>query len=180
MGDRLVVKLQVASVKVLERLLGGDTELEVDLRNSVAQEFAKRHLKAVVASREFDTHMRKFEDVIRQEAQEVLGHKKKGFLVSGSVLNDETKMLVKAQVENEVKRLIRETIDDMGLDGGGFPAFVRKLVRDSVEFHVEKTFKVARTALAQKLAAVVARTHIDVGLITDEEIAKRADQALAK
>ena len=41
-----MVKL-VMTVPVLERLIGGDSEIEVELRKAVAQEFMKRHLKAV-------------------------------------------------------------------------------------------------------------------------------------
>lgn len=37
----------VLTVPALERLIGGDTEVEVELRKSIVQEFAKRHLTAV-------------------------------------------------------------------------------------------------------------------------------------
>ena len=37
--------IQINSIEVLERLIGGNTELEVDLRNSVAQAFATKHIK---------------------------------------------------------------------------------------------------------------------------------------
>lgn len=37
----------VLTVPALERLIGGDTEVEVELRKSIVQEFSKRHLTAV-------------------------------------------------------------------------------------------------------------------------------------
>lgn len=36
------------TLPALERLLGGDTEIEVGLRHQVAEEFAKKHLKTIV------------------------------------------------------------------------------------------------------------------------------------
>lgn len=41
------VKLQINSREALERLIGGDSQLEVELRNSVVQDFTNRHLKGV-------------------------------------------------------------------------------------------------------------------------------------
>lgn len=38
-------KLQINSLEAIERLIGGDTELELQLRQSVVEAFAKKHLK---------------------------------------------------------------------------------------------------------------------------------------
>jgi len=43
------MKIQINSLAALERLLGNDTELEMDIRNSVADSFAKKYLKAVAS-----------------------------------------------------------------------------------------------------------------------------------
>lgn len=42
------MKIQINSLEALERLIGGDTEVEIDIRNSIVQKFANRHLKGVV------------------------------------------------------------------------------------------------------------------------------------
>jgi hypothetical protein len=39
------IKLQINSLDALERLIGGDNEVELELRNWVVQAFAKKHLK---------------------------------------------------------------------------------------------------------------------------------------
>lgn len=44
------VKIQINSLEALERLIGNDNELEVGLRGAIVQDFAKRHLKALVTS----------------------------------------------------------------------------------------------------------------------------------
>lgn len=41
------VKIQINSLDALERLIGGDTEMEIDIRGTIVQEFAKKHLKGV-------------------------------------------------------------------------------------------------------------------------------------
>lgn len=39
-------KIQINSLAALERLIGGDTELEIELRKSVAMELVKKHIVA--------------------------------------------------------------------------------------------------------------------------------------
>lgn len=42
------MKLQINSLEALERLIGGDTDIEIEIRNNIVQEFTKKHLKAIV------------------------------------------------------------------------------------------------------------------------------------
>lgn len=42
------MKIQINNLAALERLIGGDTELEIEIRNNIVQEFTKRHLKGLV------------------------------------------------------------------------------------------------------------------------------------
>lgn len=44
------MKLQINSLAALERLIGGDTEVELEIRNNIVQEFAKKHLKPIADS----------------------------------------------------------------------------------------------------------------------------------
>ena len=44
----MTVKIQINSLEALERLIGNDNELEVQIRSSIVQEFSKRHLKSIV------------------------------------------------------------------------------------------------------------------------------------
>jgi dGTP triphosphohydrolase len=47
MSDKTDVKIQLNSLEALERLIGGDSALEVEIRNSVVQNFATKHLKSL-------------------------------------------------------------------------------------------------------------------------------------
>jgi hypothetical protein len=40
-------KIQINSLEALERLIGGDSELEVEMRKSIAYDFTTKHLKAL-------------------------------------------------------------------------------------------------------------------------------------
>ena len=44
------VKLQINSLQALERLIGGDSELEFEIRQSVVENFAKKHLTTIANS----------------------------------------------------------------------------------------------------------------------------------
>ena len=41
------MKIQINSLAALERLIGGDSDIEIDIRNSVVQAFSKKHLKNI-------------------------------------------------------------------------------------------------------------------------------------
>ena len=44
------MKVQINSLAALERLIGGDTEVEIEIRNNIVQEFTKKHLKSIADS----------------------------------------------------------------------------------------------------------------------------------
>ena len=44
------IKIQINSLEALERLIGGEAEMEVSIRNSVVQQFSETHLKSLVNS----------------------------------------------------------------------------------------------------------------------------------
>jgi hypothetical protein len=41
-------KIQINSLEALERLIGGDSQLEIELRSAVAAAFAEKHIKTLV------------------------------------------------------------------------------------------------------------------------------------
>lgn len=76
----MAIKVQLNSLKALERLIGGDSEIEIEIRNSIVQEFTKRYLKALVTEdhiktlrTELDIELKRAKDQIQKETQEVFG-----------------------------------------------------------------------------------------------------------
>ena len=45
------IKIQINSLEAVERLIGGDNEIEIQVRNSIVNDFTKRHLKGVVSEK---------------------------------------------------------------------------------------------------------------------------------
>lgn len=55
------IKIQINSLDALERLIGGNSEIEIEIRGNIVQEFSKRYLKDIVAA-----------DAIKQVTSEVI------------------------------------------------------------------------------------------------------------
>lgn len=49
------IKIQINSLEALERLIGGDSELEIEIRNSIVQEFSRQYLKPIAITQQFQT-----------------------------------------------------------------------------------------------------------------------------
>jgi len=45
------IKIQINSLEALERLIGGDNELELQIRTSIVHEFTNKHLKSLATSK---------------------------------------------------------------------------------------------------------------------------------
>lgn len=69
-----VEKLRVSlTLPALERLLGGDTQLEFDLRQQVVANFAKKHLKAVAGDPAFASVIESHRKVLDAEVRDLVG-----------------------------------------------------------------------------------------------------------
>ena len=44
------MKIQINSLEALERLIGNDKEMEISVKQSILNEFAKKHLKSIANS----------------------------------------------------------------------------------------------------------------------------------
>ena len=60
-------KIQINSLEALERLIGNDNELEIELRNSIVQQFAKKHLKGVVTKDVMTSYSNAIFNEVKQE-----------------------------------------------------------------------------------------------------------------
>ena len=87
------IKLQLDS-SALERLIGGDSEIEVELRSNVVQAFAKRHLKGVIEERYLDELKKEICDYFWEYNSKIY----------------ELKPEIKQKIADEVKKAIREEI----------------------------------------------------------------------
>lgn len=72
MSEKLRLSL---TFKALEALLGGDSEIEVELRQSVVNAFTDKYLKGVVASEQFSKECHKLQNVVAEETRKAIAAK---------------------------------------------------------------------------------------------------------
>ena len=94
------VKIQINSLEALERLVGGDPQLEFDIRNNVVQKFAAKHLKAIANSEMMKRLEKQLTDMVWKKGH--YGYNSKQALTEG----------FKKSVEQQADKLLRGIIND--------------------------------------------------------------------
>ena len=93
------------NVPALERLIGGDSAVEVELRKSIVQEFAKRHLTAVA---------KELKDEISKEKQRLFDEVFTVYCTKSSwgarTLSSDASALVLSEVKNAIQVLLQRDI----------------------------------------------------------------------
>lgn len=105
------MKIQINSLVALERLIGDDKEMEITVKTSVINEFAKSYIKSVANSEIVDTIKKAILDEVKKTnyfgllVQDKSNHYRTDYLLS-----NDAKELVKTQVRREIDNLILETV----------------------------------------------------------------------
>lgn len=87
-------KIQINSLEALERLIGNDNELEIQVRNNIVQEFAKKHLKAIANETTFQNEITTFKRKLQEEFDKKLEESidtVKRYYAGGNIENFRTK-----------------------------------------------------------------------------------------
>lgn len=92
------IKIQINSLGALERLIGDDTQLEIEIRNSIVQEFAKKHLKAVAK-----------EQLTRDLSVAIQAELRKEFFEEVKNGSWGTKTVFSMEILNQIKEKLRDT-----------------------------------------------------------------------
>lgn len=110
--------IQINSLEALERLIGGDSETEVEVRNSVIQKFADKHLKALANTDEITQTLDKIQRDISKEvsircSREIASFKKDGWGKITSVkLIDKVEREISSQVRISADTAIQKAVDE--------------------------------------------------------------------
>jgi len=107
-------KIQLNSLSALERLIGGDTELEVEIRNSVVQEFAKKHLKCI-ADNEIASVEGNIRRSIREQIDSLYGKEKYGRFGYYYELSEDQNKAIRERVDECVNEAIKERLSELNL-----------------------------------------------------------------
>lgn len=96
------------NLPAIERLIGGDTELELHLRQQIVQEFAKRHLKEVAEKATYEA-------AIEATKQFVNGAAREAFDIENLTVNHLWPTVgyrLKAMIESLVKEHAQKAVDE--------------------------------------------------------------------
>lgn len=108
MSNALV--LQINSLQSLERLIGNDNEIEIGIRNSIVQEFSKKHLKCIIN----DYLIRKLSiDVKREVLSEILEKVNDNPYSNEIYLSESIMKKLKEKMEAEIWDRFYELIDEL-------------------------------------------------------------------
>lgn len=144
------VKIQINSLAALERLIGGDSQLEFEIRNSVADNFASKYFKSVV-----DVKLRKaLDDKVTKEVKE---HFKNPLWPSEVRLSGKGKEAIDDYVKDLVKKGVIAQVKDSFIIEEVNKA-TRDLVdnfKDQISSKVEVVFEeVLKAELQQRIQQV--------------------------
>jgi len=87
--------LQINNLEALERLIGGDTHVEMDIRQSVVEAFTKKHLKALATTQSLNTLLVALKTEINNELIKTV---KQGYS-STIMLTNEAKSAIGAEID---------------------------------------------------------------------------------
>jgi hypothetical protein len=119
--DKSPLTLQINSLEALERLIGGDTQMEFDIRQSVVEAFCKKHLKSVTQEQSLKLVERSMIEQIKSEIfvgnnynTLQLPFKDQVKRYTDSIVDFQIKSLVDEKIKlksQELDKLIQERID---------------------------------------------------------------------
>lgn len=164
----MAIKLDL-DIPALERLIGGDSEVEVNLRRGIVEEFARRHLSSVLKDENFQRFLAVEAKAAKTALDETIGahigvRKSAGTYDERFVsFTPQFHAAIQVEAEKRYKALIEETAVKVyeekvapKLDGWVDRVFVSH-VSDAVRKHVEKvTEDMIRAQVKERLEKVAA------------------------
>lgn len=152
--------IQINNLEALERLIGGNTEVEIEVRNSVVQKFAEKHLKPLANSPVMtDTFVNLKNEILKtiQEKcdKEIATFKNDWYgRVSEVKLHPNIKQEVDSQVRNIVDETIRKAVDE-SLQFWANSAELEKRVEKRFEYYTTEHINATVKARLDKLKAAL-------------------------
>lgn len=118
---RNYLTLQINSLAAMERLIGGTTDVEVDIRNSVVQKFAEKHLTAVANSpiieRTANEIKQNIDKQIAEKCEREIGTVKRNYYGSvesvklNTAVTDEIDKQVRAKIDAIIAKAVQSALD---------------------------------------------------------------------
>jgi hypothetical protein len=156
------IKIQINSLEALERLLGGDAALEIDVRASIAAAFAEKHLRSLAKTFAEAGLTGTVEHWLRDEVAQVVQVRSGQY---STKMESQLKPVYAAALKTEFDRLVSEKAAAMLKDG--WAALESKLAArfDELAEHVKHT---TAPAIAEDIIEQLAFKKINALLATKE------------
>lgn len=149
--------IQINSLEALERLIGGDSQVEIDIRNSVVQAFAEKHLKSVTKSYQIENAIAairaSIEREIRIECQKLFGEYNNTWRAS-VMLDEKVKQIIKDSVLTEITSFISSYLKEITSSP--------EWIKEKIENHIKQMAMISAGAEIRNI----------VNKIIDEQVAK--------
>lgn len=135
--------LQINSLEALERLIGGDTQVEIDIRNSVVQKFADKHLKAVANS---DAVRKTMEGIQAAVQKQIADRLEQGIATfkstyGGSVydvkLHPEIVTVIESKVRNTIDQSVQRAVQS-AIDNWTGATQLEERIQKRVDYHTKE------------------------------------------
>lgn len=136
-------KIQINSLAAVERLIGGDTETEIELRKSIVNEFTKAHLWKLIEDEELQKSIKAVTEAVRSRIEVAVDRKVDVELAESRFCNQELKAYWKDQINKyaeravasmvsaEIAKAVSAAIEDR-------MKVIEDAVRSSVDFNVKR------------------------------------------
>jgi hypothetical protein len=107
----MAIKIQINSLEALERLIGGDSQLELEIRNNIVQEFSKKHLKPI--AEQLDSRLESTATAVYNEVVEKRFGRASGYGYGKTYqLNSDIREAINQEVAVSIKQAVGDSIKD--------------------------------------------------------------------
>jgi len=114
------MKIQINSLAALERLIGGDNDVEIEIRKSVVENFMKKHINAIANS--------KVTEGIKTEIMNTLVTNPTGYR-SDVTLTPKAKELFASEIDHQFRSIVRESFNEYMSANG-----IDQLIKDKAAY----------------------------------------------
>lgn len=101
-------KIQINSLEALERLIGNDNALELDLRNAIVQEFSKKYLKVLATELATSDVERAMRNVLKE--QEIINVRTSTFGTKGrQIVNEKLELYFDHTLNDKIAEILNNS-----------------------------------------------------------------------
>lgn len=148
----------------LDRLLGGDSELEIELRQQIADQFADKHLRSLLNNKVFNQWRKTLSTEVDSAIQESLAKTTKQGWRRTVTLNGDIRERIHEAVQEAAEEAIKKEVDNV----------VAK-VATNYEKRAEERFARIERRVAGQVAEAVSEAKLDK--LIDLGVQRRLDMA---